>query len=89
MALRLRAEYTNGLLKPLEPLELAEGTVVMVSIEEEESILDLFDRLRKSVPKGEWERLPADGAMNVKHYLYGGPKDNGQLTNSSPTRTTG
>ncbi len=78
MALRLRAEYTNGLLKPLEPLELAEGTVVMVSIEEEESILDLFDRLRKSVPEGEWERLPADGAMNVKHYLYGGPKDNGQ-----------
>lgn len=78
MALRLRAEYINGSLKPLEPLDLAEGTVVMVSIEEEESILDLFDRLRKSVPTEEWERLPADGAMNVKHYLYGGPKDNGQ-----------
>ena len=78
MALRLRAEYTNGLLRPLEPLELEEGTVVMVSIEEEESILDLFDRLRKSVPEEEWERLPADGAMNVKHYLYGGPKDNDQ-----------
>ena len=78
MALRLRAEYINGSLKPLEPLDLAEGTVVMVSIEEEESILDLFDRLRKSVPEEEWERLPADGAMNVKYYLYGGPKDNGQ-----------
>ena len=78
MALRLRAEYINGSLKPLEPLDLAEGTVVMVSIEEEESILDLFDRLRKSVPDEEWARLPTDGAMNVKHYLYGGPKDNGQ-----------
>ena len=74
MALRLRAEYVNGSLKPLEPLELEEGTVVTVSIEEEESILDLVDRLRKSVPEEVWERLPADGAMNLKHYLYGQPK---------------
>ena len=74
MAVRLRAEYINGSLKPLDPLELDEGTVVMVSIEEE-SMLDLFDRLRKSVPKEEWERLPADGAMNLKHYLYGHPKE--------------
>ena len=75
MALRLRAEYVNGSLKPLEPLELEEGTVVTVSIEEEESILDLVDRLRKSVPEEVWERLPADGAMNLKHYLYGHPKE--------------
>ena len=74
MALRLRTEYVNGSLKPLEPLELEEGTVVTVSIEEEESILDLVDRLRKSVPEEVWERLPADGAMNLKHYLYGQPK---------------
>ena len=74
MALRLKAEYINGSLKPLEPLEMEEGTVVMVSIEDEESILDLFDRLRKSVPEEEWEKLPADGAMNLKHYLYGRPK---------------
>ena len=44
----------------------------------EENILDLFDRLRKSVPEDEWERLPADGAMNLKHYLYGHPKVNDQ-----------
>ncbi len=74
MALHLRAEYVNGSLKLLEPLEMEEGTVVIVSIEEEESILDLFDRLRGSVPDEEWERLPADGAMNLKHYLYGHPK---------------
>lgn len=78
MTLRLRAEYINGSLKLLEPLELEEGTVVIVSIEEEENILDLFDRLRKSVPEDEWERLPADGAMNLKHYLYGHPKVNDQ-----------
>jgi len=76
MALRLRAEYVNGSLEPLEPLELEEGTIVIVSIEEEEGIVELFDRLRNSVPIEEWERLPADGAMNLKHYLYGGPKDN-------------
>ena len=74
MALRLKVEYINGALKPLEPLEMEEGTIVTVSIEEEESLLDLFDRLRKSVPEEEWERLPADGAMNLKYYLYGHPK---------------
>ena len=74
MALRLKVEYINGALKPLEPLEMEEGTIITVSIEEEESLLDLFDRLRKSVPEEEWERLPADGAMNLKHYLYGHPK---------------
>ena len=73
MAFRLRAEYINELLKPLEPLEplepldLQEGTVVMVTIEEEESILDLFDRLRHSVPEEEWERPESPRRLPPQH----------------------
>ena len=40
-----------------------------------ESILDMFERLRKSVPPNMWEEFPADWAKNKKHYLYGFPKE--------------
>ncbi len=39
------------------------------------SLLDAVERIRESVPKSEWAKLPADGAANYKHYLYGHPKD--------------
>ena len=82
MALKLRAEYTNGSLKPLEPLELPEGTVVVIYIEEERtkskerhSVLDIAERIHQSAPEEIWYNLPDDGAQNVKHYLYGHPKE--------------
>ena len=84
MALRLRAEYVNGALKPLEPLELREGTVVTLYIEEQSrnkqqthSVLETADRIRQSAPAEIWDDLPADGAQNVKHYLYGHPREDG------------
>ena len=30
--------------------------------------------LGKSIPEGEWNNVPTDGAKNYKHYLYGTPK---------------
>jgi putative addiction module CopG family antidote len=30
--------------------------------------------LRKTIPAEEWDKLPADGARQLKHYLYGSPK---------------
>ena len=39
-----------------------------------ESLVEMFDRLRKSVPPEAWEDMPTDGAKNYKHYLYGHPK---------------
>ncbi len=30
--------------------------------------------LRKSIPDEEWEKLPADGARQLDHYIYGSPK---------------
>jgi len=30
--------------------------------------------LRKSIPEEEWAKLPADGAEQLDHYIYGSPK---------------
>ena len=80
MALRLTAEYINGTLKPLEPLDLEEGTVVTLYIEEQDqtqvhSALETADRIRESAPADIWDNLPTDGAKNYRHYLYGHPKE--------------
>ena len=79
MALRLTAEYVNGALKPLE---LQEGTVVTIYIEEQSqnkeqrhSVLETADRIRQSAPAEIWDNLPTDGAQNVNHYLYGHPRE--------------
>ena len=86
----VRARYENGVLTPLEPLDLEEGKEVEVSVRETlkakgdappknpgpgaESIHDMFDRLRASIPEGAFDGMPTDGAKNYKHYLYGHPK---------------
>ena len=82
MTLRLTAEYVNGALKPLEPLELQEGAIVTLYIEEQSqneeqrhSVLETADRIRQSAPAEIWDNLPTDGAQNVKHYLYGHPRE--------------
>ena len=30
--------------------------------------------IRKSIPAEEWAKLPADGARQLDHYIYGSPK---------------
>jgi len=83
----VRATYANGVLTPQEPLDLEEGKQVTLSIEDAalsdeassgeahgESLLEMFERLRKSVPPGAWDDMPDDGAKNYRHYLYGHPK---------------
>ena len=81
MIANVRARFTNGVLEPLEMLDLDEGQEVLVSIENatptargKESILEMFERLRKSVPPDSWDNMPTDGAKNYRHYLYGHPK---------------
>ncbi len=41
----------------------------------QETLLEMFERLRNSVPAEAWENLPTDGAKNYKRYLYGRPKE--------------
>ena len=63
-------------------LKLPQDIANLVSVEEapqpaftRESILDLFERIRKSVPSDTWDELPTDLVKNKKHYLYGHPKE--------------
>lgn len=40
-----------------------------------QSILEMFDEIHRSMPEGAFDELPADGARNYEHYLYGFPKE--------------
>ena len=83
MASRVKAEYINGSLKPLEPLGLKEGAVVTLYIEQEEpprkrqhSVVELVEELREAMGEDDWDGIPTDWARNYRHYLYGQPKVN-------------
>ena len=78
MAVRVRATYSSGVLTPMVPLDLDEGSEVVVSIEVStsqdsvpESMLQMFERLRNSVPSETWDDLPSDLVKHKKHCLYG------------------
>ena len=78
MIANVKARYSDGVLTPLEPLDLEEGKEVLVSIEDAPSpdagapsILEMIDELHRSVPEDVWESSPSDGAKNYKHYLQG------------------
>ncbi len=82
MVASVKARYAGGVLTPLEPLDLEEGEEVRLSIEGSqssgapgESLVEMFDRLRKSVPPDAWDDMPADLVRNKKHYLYGHPRE--------------
>lgn len=77
MTATVKAKYANGVLTPLEPLDLEEGREVTVSIEEEPlvdrgaAMLRLVDRLHADFPDPDPSGPPRDRARNYKHYLYG------------------
>lgn len=78
----VRVRYEKGVFTPLEPLHLEEGTEVTVLVEGAsaqtngtESVLEMFESLRASVPPDTWDNLPTDLVKNKKHYLYGHPKE--------------
>jgi predicted DNA-binding antitoxin AbrB/MazE fold protein len=49
----IRARYENGVLKPLEPVELREGEEVIISIKKRTvyGLVELIESLRKETPK--------------------------------------
>ena len=83
MVNNVKARYTNGALVPLEPLDLEEGAVVSVSVEErpkeiEGPLLRILRKVRKrqsELHPDTWDGLPTDLAKNKKHYLYAHPKE--------------
>ena len=78
----IRAKYANGVLTPLEPLNLEEGKEVTVSINGEEppltalgAIVARVQAVHETMPPEAWDGAPRDLAKNLKHYLYGHPKE--------------
>ena len=43
--------------------------------DKQETLLEMFERLRSSVPADAWENMPTDFVKNKKRYLYGHPKE--------------
>lgn len=39
------------------------------------SILEIFDEIHRNAPEGAFDELPTDLSANLKHYLYGFPKE--------------
>ena len=91
MIAHVKARYENGVLTPLEPLDLEEGAEVTVSVEEappqangketpapKQGLAAIVERVKerqRDIPPDEWKDVPADLAKNHKHYLYGHPKE--------------
>ena len=66
MAIVVEATYQNGILKPKQPLTLAEGTEVHLTITPAE---EHYDPLEAVIGIGESGRT--DGAEHHDQYIYG------------------
>jgi predicted DNA-binding antitoxin AbrB/MazE fold protein len=90
MTITVQATYEGGVLKPAEPLPLAEHAQVRVTVEAQgaaqggeadlpvsEDGLTLMERIiarGKALPEQVLAGLPRDGASQHDHYIYGTPK---------------
>jgi predicted DNA-binding antitoxin AbrB/MazE fold protein len=75
MPLTVEAIYANGVLKPSQPLPLKEHEKVRVTVEPARGSLAQEIATRgRALPQETLEQLPADGASQHDHYLYGTPK---------------
>ncbi len=81
MTITVKARFANGLLTPLEPLDLEEGQEVVISIEAEpalgpsaDSVLEMFERLhdRPRREPGTGCRRTAPGMLTTTFTARGG-----------------
>ncbi|CAN5464749.1 hypothetical protein BH20ACI1_BH20ACI1_07920 [soil metagenome] len=57
-----------------EVLEIVEKKVSVSQKKDSRPIWEVIAEISSRVPEEEWAKLPADGAENYDHYLYGAPK---------------
>jgi hypothetical protein len=86
MSIVIDATYEDGVLKPAQPLPLAEREKVRVTVEQQPAApqstpptdgLTLSQRIAamaEALPTGAIDNLPDDLAAEHDHYLYGTPK---------------
>jgi predicted DNA-binding antitoxin AbrB/MazE fold protein len=75
MSFTIEAVYENGVLKPAEPLPLKEHEKVRVTVEQNQmSLAERIVARAHALPPETLDKLPADGAAQHDHYIYGTPK---------------
>jgi predicted DNA-binding antitoxin AbrB/MazE fold protein len=75
MSITVEAIYENGVLKPAQPLPLREHEKVQVTVEPtRQSLAERIAAHARALPQETLDRLPADGASQHDHYIYGTPK---------------
>ena len=75
MTITVEATYANGVLRPDQPLPLAENEKVQVTVESARPpIWERIVALTADAPPDELAKLPIDGASQHDHYIYGTPK---------------
>jgi predicted DNA-binding antitoxin AbrB/MazE fold protein len=75
MAITVEAIYENGVLKLDKPLPFKEHAKVNVTVEERQpSLAERIVARASTLPPETLDRLPADGAAQHDHYIYGTPK---------------
>ena len=60
--------------KQEEVLEFVEEKLAFAENNDSRPIWEKIVEISDGVPEEEWAKLPADGAENLDHYLYGAPK---------------
>jgi predicted DNA-binding antitoxin AbrB/MazE fold protein len=75
MAITVEAVYENGVLKPAQPLPFKEHEKVTLTVEPAgPSLVERIAARAAALPPEVLDRLPADGASQHDHYIYGTPK---------------
>jgi predicted DNA-binding antitoxin AbrB/MazE fold protein len=84
MTRHLKAIYEGGVFRPLEPVAFAEHQEVSLLVEMPDAqppaaeadmpIWEYAAQLMRDIPEDQLKALPADGASQHDHYLYGAPK---------------
>jgi predicted DNA-binding antitoxin AbrB/MazE fold protein len=84
MTRHLKAIYDGGVVRPLEPVEIAEHQQVSLRVEmpdeqlpDGEAGMPLWEyaaQLMRVMPENQLKALPTDGASQHDHYLYGAPQ---------------
>ncbi len=78
MPARIRARYADGVLTPLDPVDLRDGVEVALAIDtaqpEIPSPPEAAER-RRQTPDDAWDDVHTDFAKNKKRYLYGHPEE--------------
>ena len=71
-------EFTPGMEDPQkikQPLSTEPPPGEPTSGNAGQSVLEMFDEIHRSMPEGALDALPTDLSANLKHYLYGWPKE--------------